>query len=72
MTKREAAIVSIYTGILIGTFGEAHKYAEEIMGEPIWTHEFASKALWGKLKELSKPDFMAIKITDSPESEAKG
>jgi hypothetical protein len=67
VTKREAAIVTIYTGISIGEFSDAHEYAEEIMGYPIWTHEFASKSLWEKLKELSKPDFMAIKIEEGSE-----
>ena len=32
MTKREAAIVSAYTGVLIGDFNEMHRYIEEIMG----------------------------------------
>lgn len=29
MTKREAAIVSAYTGILIGSFSDMHEYVEE-------------------------------------------
>lgn len=32
MTKREAAIVSAYTGYLIGEFKDYHAYVEEIMG----------------------------------------
>ena len=32
MTKKEAAIVSAYTGVLIGKFDEFHKYAEKAMG----------------------------------------
>jgi len=39
MTKREAAIVSAYTGILIGSFSDLHQYIEEIMKRPVWTHE---------------------------------
>lgn len=57
MTKRECAIVSAYTGILCGDFNEFHKYAEELLGRPVWTHEFASQDLWLKIKELSKEDF---------------
>lgn len=60
MTKREAAIVSAYTGYLIGEFSDFQAYAEEIMGRPIFTHEFPSIA--DELKEKSKKDFMSIKI----------
>ncbi len=65
MTKREAAVISAYTGMLIGEFEDFHAYAEEVMGRPIFTHEFPSIA--EELKEKSKSDFMSIKITDSKE-----
>ena len=64
MTKREAAIVSAYTGILIGEFGDFHKYAEEIIGGPIWTHKFGDKKFTNKIKELSRNDFLNIKVED--------
>ena len=57
MTKRECAIVSAYTGILCGDFSEFHKYIEEKMGRPVYTHEFAYKELWNVIRELSKEDF---------------
>lgn len=57
MTKRECAIVSAYTGVLCGDFNEFHKYIEEKMGRPVYTHEFANKALWEVIRELSKEDF---------------
>lgn len=63
MTKREAAIVSAYTGYLIGEFGDFHAYVEEIMGRPVFTHELPSIA--EELKEKSKADFMSIKIADT-------
>ncbi len=62
MTKREAAIVSAYTGYLIGEFSDFQAYAEEVMGRHIFTHEFPSIA--DELKEKSKKDFMSIKIED--------
>lgn len=62
MTKREAAIVSAYTGYLIGEFSDFHSYAEEIMERPIFTHEFPDIAY--ELKEKSKKDFMSIKIEE--------
>lgn len=62
MTKREAAIVSAYTGYLIGEFSDFQAYAEEVMGRPIFTHEFPHIA--DELKEKSKKDFMSIKIEE--------
>lgn len=44
MTKREAAIVSAYTGILIGDFSDMHKYIEEKLDRAVWTPELAYKA----------------------------
>ena len=38
MTKREAAIITAYTGILIGKFNDFHKYIEEKAGRGVYTH----------------------------------
>jgi hypothetical protein len=64
MTKREAAIVSAYTGILIGEFSDCHKYIEEIMDRPVWTHELGDKNVINKIKELSRNDFLNIKVEE--------
>lgn len=62
MTKKEAAIVSAFTGILIGDFSELHTYVEEIMKRPVFTHEMGDKKIADKIKELSRPDFLDITI----------
>lgn len=62
MTEREAAIVSAYTGYLIGSFSEMHKYCEGILERPIFTHEFASKSVMDEIHEKSKEDFCKIEI----------
>ena len=62
MTKREAAIVSAYTGIIIGEFSEFHKYVEEIMERPVWTHELADKETFTEIKKRAKDDFINIKV----------
>ena len=64
MTKREAAIVSAYTGFLIGEFGDMHKYIEEIVGRPVWTHELGNRDVFNRIKELSRNDFLNIKVED--------
>lgn len=60
MTKREAAIVSAYTGVLIGDFNEMHRYIEEIMGQQVFTHELLY--ISDEITKRSKNDFMNIKV----------
>ena len=62
MTKREAAIVSAYTGIMLGSFADMQEYAEELFGRPVWTHEFGTNEVADRLKELSGPDFMGLSV----------
>lgn len=60
MTKRESAIISAYTGILCGPFDAMHAYIEEIMGRPVFTHELAQDSVVAKIKDLAKPDLLAL------------
>jgi len=69
VTLEEAAIISAYTGILIGSFDRFHEYAQKLFNRPIFTHEFADKSIVKKLKELSKADF--IKLHETIEEQAK-
>lgn len=62
MDKREGAIISAYTGKLIGDFSEFHKYAEEIIGRPILIHEFADEEFMQVIKKKCSNDFNNIKI----------
>ena len=61
MTKHEAAVIQAYTGIamLIGDdFPIFTKYCEDLLGHPIFTHEYPDCEEW--IRELSKPDFIEI------------
>ena len=63
MTDKEKAVVMAYTGVamLCGEkFSIFHKYIEDIMGRPIFTHELASKLLWEQIKEKSRDDFLEL------------
>ena len=62
MTKREAAIVSAYTGFLIGEFADMHKYVEHIMGRPVFTHEMADKAVVDQIHDAARADFVSIHL----------
>lgn len=60
LTSRQAAIVGAYTGYLAGPFSDMHKYIEELLGRPVWTHELASEAISEEIREKAKADFAAI------------
>lgn len=62
MTKREAAIVTAYTGTLIGEIKDFHEYAEEKLSRPVMTHEFGFPETWDELKEESRDEFMNIEL----------
>ena len=64
MTKREAAIISAYTGFLIGEFKDFCDYAEEIMEKPIFDCEFSYPCIAEEIRYKSKNDFMNIKIEE--------
>lgn len=62
MNKREAAIVSAYTGILIGDFSEMHAYIEEKLRRSVWTHELGISEVVEEVKAASKQDFINIVV----------
>ena len=61
MTKREAAVVMAFTGValLVGDdFAYFHKYVEELMGRPVWTHELPTLA--DEIKRRADPEMRGI------------
>lgn len=60
LTARQGAIISAYTGVLAGDVADALKYAQSLLGRPVWTHEMGSPDFQEQLKELAKKDFLAI------------
>lgn len=61
MTYREAAVITVYTGVCLlegNDFEHVYKYAEEILGRPVHTLDFVINR--NLLKEKSKPDFIKI------------
>lgn len=68
MNKREAAIVSAYTGYLLGEFSDMHGYVEELLDRPVWTHQFANKDLIDEIKTKSKEDFINLEVGDGYEN----
>jgi hypothetical protein len=60
LTKEQAIIITGYTGITACDFSTFHEDVEKRLGHPIWTHEFASKELREKLREIYREDFIKI------------
>lgn len=61
MTNRECAIVMAYTGVAMLAGDKLrvfYDYVSEILGEPVWTHEFYTRA--DEIREKSKPDFLRL------------
>ena len=63
MTKQECAIVMAHTGICMLTgndFSIFHKYVEDIMQRPVYTHELGIPSIAEEIKECSKADFLRL------------
>lgn len=61
MTKHEAAIVEIFTGVCMLTGNDrkyVYEYAEKLIGRPIMTHELLEFET--ELKEKSREDFINL------------
>lgn len=70
MTKEEAILISAYTGFLLTKkFSDVHKFCEETLGRPIWTHEFAIEETQTELREALKPQILQMieRIEDGQE-----
>lgn len=63
MTKYEAAVVTAYTGFMLGDFSDFHEYAEKLMGYPIFTHQFGNADFAKQIKDAAKPDFVKLEIS---------
>ena len=60
MTKREAAVITAYTGVFIGDKAEYYKYINELMGRTVFTHEMSKLA--DEIKKRAEKDFMELKV----------
>ena len=64
LTDHQCAVLTAFTGILLGRMTAFHKYAEHLLERPVYTHEFAEREVWDRLKELSRDDVMALMPAD--------
>ena len=64
LTKRQAAIVTAYTGMFLGDFHTFHAYVEELMERPVYTHEMGSLDLAAEVKRRAKADYVSLSPRD--------
>ena len=69
LTEEQAAIMMAFTGISCGPFELFHKYSQEKLGRPIWTHEFAKEELMAEIKEASRDDFLSVRYLKKYDNE---
>ena len=62
MTRREATIVSAYTGYFIGGLDDLYKYLSELIGRSIYTHEIP--AVLDKYHSKIRQDFVMLEVED--------
>lgn len=63
MKKKECAIVMAYTGVCMlsgKNFSLFHKYIEEILQRPIYTHQLGMPKIQDEIKEKSYDDFIKL------------
>ena len=61
MTRKEAILLSAYTGfLLVQDFSDVHKFCEDTLGRPIWTHEFADKDVQKEIQNKLRPQIMKL------------
>ena len=60
LTREQAAIIGVFTGISCGPFEDIQKLGDELVGYSTFTHQYADKDFWANLKVLCKERFINI------------
>lgn len=61
LTNEEAILLSAYTGfLLVPDFSEVHKFCEDTLGRPIWTHDFADRIVQNEIREKLRPQIIEL------------
>ena len=60
LTKEQAVIITGFTGILCGSFGDFHADVEKRLGRGVQTFEMGMKSFMAEVKKLYEADFIEI------------
>lgn len=71
LTKEQAAIIGVYTGIVCGPFADVHEKIEQIMGRPVFTHEMGDESFVAQVREKAKDEFLSICCISDEDAQAQ-
>lgn len=60
LTRKQAAIIGLFTGFACGPFEDIQALGDKLTGEATFTHQYGNLMFVERLKELVKPQFLAI------------
>lgn len=60
LTRRQAAIIGVFTGFTCGPFGDVQALGDLLMGHSTYTHEYADEAFTRELAARVRPLFLAL------------
>lgn len=60
MKKREALVITAYTGTLLCDFSDYQDFVSEIIGRPIFTHEIAYEEISEELRKKTSKEFLKL------------
>ena len=64
MTKKEAILLSAYTGyLLVDNIGEVYMFLNDLMGRPVYSHELASEEFMKEVQKRCKS--MVMELVDN-------
>lgn len=68
LTREQAAVLSAFTGVMMGEWADFQEYAERLLGRAVFTHEFAQDTLSAQIREAARDDFMALMPNTHPKT----
>lgn len=67
MTKEEGIIISAYTGyMLTSDFHDVHRFIEDLLGRPVWTHQLVEEKVLAEIRHRAKPLIQKIIAEQQP------
>lgn len=68
LTRKQAAVIGAYTGVLCGPFDDVHAYVDGLPGLKGITSGFALVAMADRIRDAAKADFLALCAIDGPDA----
>ena len=73
MTKKEAILVSAYTGFLLTkNFSDVHEFYEELLGRPVFTHELIRDDVMREIRAKCAPLIIELVEGEMDEEPSEG